>query len=145
MTTKEPLPPLEALKAEARRLRASLLDGESEMTQSAALEAVARQRGYRDWNTIRAAAENRPPSPPVSIGQTVSGLYLGQAFTAEVRRVSERSDDRFRITLQLQEPIDVVTFDSFSAYRSHLKANIKRDGETVERTSDGKPQLALVL
>ena len=51
--------------------------------------------------------------------------------------------DHLRIVLQFDEPVDVVTFESFSAYRSRISAVINPEGVTVEKTSDGQPQLVM--
>nr|WP_237028953.1 glyoxalase superfamily protein [Phaeobacter porticola] len=52
---------------------------------------------------------------------------------------------RRRVTLHLEEPVDVVKFDSFSALRQRINGTIGWDGRSVERTSDGVPQLVLEL
>ncbi len=142
----QPLPPLENLKDQAKRLRASLSGAGNPISHSQALEALAVQYGYRDWNTLHAAAGNRYKGPPVHLGQTVTGSYLGQPVIGEVIAVSAwQSGGRWRVTLQLDEPVDVVTFDSFSAYRSRINATIDGDGKTTEKTSNGKPHLRLDL
>ena len=53
--------------------------------------------------------------------------------------------DRFRITLHFDEPVDVVTFDSFSAYRQRVTGTIDSTGRTAEKTSDGRPHMELAL
>lgn len=139
------LPSLDALKAQAKRLRASLAESGTPVSHSKSLELLADQYGYRDWNTLHAAVGNRPPAPPVMLGQQVMGTYLKQPFTGEVIGVSEIAGERYRVTFQFDEPVDVVTFDSFSAFRRRVTTVIGRDGKTVERTSDGAPQLQLDL
>ena len=142
--------PIEDLKAEAKRLRAALSDSGQAISHSQSLETLARQRGYRDWNTLRAAASlaadgRNAPKAPVALGETVSGRYLGREFSAEVLGVSALSDGRFRIKLDLETPVDVSQFPSMQVLRRRLNANVKPNGETVERTSDGAPQLRLHL
>lgn len=137
---------IEEMKAEARRLRDSLASGGNPVSHSRSLELVARQKGYRDWNTAHAAIGNRPSRPPVEIGRKVTGTYLGQHFTGRVLGIQgQLQPDRFRLTLQLDEPVDVVTFDSFSSYRHRLTATINADGRTSEKTSNGQPHLVLDL
>lgn len=142
---------IEELKTEARRLRDSLAHSGAPVTHSRSLELVARQKGYRDWNTLHAAiglaiGSNRPEGPPVEIGQTVRGTYLGQSFSAEVLGVQAQvHSGRWRITLDLEEPVDVVTFESFSSFRRRISATIGPDGKTLEKTSNGQPQLVLDL
>lgn len=137
---------IESLKDQARRLRASLADSGEPISHSRSLELVARQHGYRDWNTVHAAIGNRPAVPPVTLGGKASGRYLNQPFTARVIGVEARLEPgRWKVTLQLDEPVDVVTFDSFSAFRSRITATVDADGRTAEKTSNGLPHLVLDL
>jgi len=139
------LPSLETLKAQAKRLRDALAEEGDFIKHGEALELVARQFGYRDWNTLHAAAGNRQPLP-VAVGNDVSGLYLGQPFKARILSLQTLADDGYlRISLDLDEAVDVVKFDSFSAYRKRITATIGPDGSTVTRTSDGEPHLRLAL
>jgi len=143
--THSPLPALDALKAQARRLRKSLEAEGNFISHSEALELVAHQYGMRDWNTLHAAAGNRP-AEPLALGAKVSGTYLGQAFTAQVIGLTRLNDGaRYRLTLDLDEPVDVVTFESFSAWRKRVNGTVGRDGRSMSRTSDGQPHLALNL
>jgi hypothetical protein len=76
----------------------------------------------------------------------VNGEYLGQRFDAEVIAVMRLgSDERYRITLNFDEPVDVVKFASFSAFRRRVSCVVDRAGVTAERTSDGRPHLRLAL
>ena len=141
-----PLPTIDALKSQARRLRSTLEGEGTKVSHSKSLELLARQLGYRDWNTLHAAAGNRPPANPFPLGARVRGHYLGQPFVGEVIAVaSRRADERYRITLQFDEPVDVVTFDSFSAFRRRVTCTLDRSGRTAEKTSDGRPHMELAL
>mgnify|MGYP000274206075 CR=1 FL=1 len=146
MTHPTPLPSLAELKAKARRLRTALAEDGDFIKHGESLELVARQFGYRDWNTLHAAAGNRHPLP-LAVGGTVGGHYLGQPFRARIVSLQPLGGDEnyMRIALELDEPVDVVTFESFSAYRRRIQATIRRNGETVTRTSDGQPHLQLDL
>jgi len=107
---------------------------------------IAHQYGYRDWNTLHAAVGNRPPPAPVQLGMRVSGRYLGHPFDGEVIAVRALGEgERYRVTLAFDEPVDVVTFDSFSAFRSRVSATVDRRGITAEKTSDGQPHMVLEL
>ncbi len=140
-----PLPPLAALKAQAKRLRKTLESEGNFISHSEALELVAHQHGCRDWNTLHAAAGNRP-AEPLFVGAKVSGHYLGQAFCGEVKSLTRLNDGaRYRLTLDLDEAVDVVTFESFSAFRKRINGTINRDGRSASKTSDGRPHLELVL
>lgn len=142
MAEKPYLPSIKELKAQAKRLRAQLAEDGDFVSHCEALELVAAQFGFRDWNTIVAAAGNRRP-PPFEIGARMSGSYLGQAFRGEIIGVTILSPGRTRVTIQFDEPVDVVSFDSFSAFRSRVTAIVNDVGETAEKTSDGRPQLAM--
>jgi len=143
MTPTQILPSLEALKAQAKRLRCALADDGDFIKHGEALELVAKQFGYRDWNTLYTAAGNRQPLP-LAVGNDVSGLYLGQPFKARILSLETLADDGYlRISLDLDEAVDVVKFDSFSAYRKRIQATIRPDGSTVTKTSDGEPHLRL--
>ena len=87
------LPTLDAARAQAKALRATLAAEGREITHSAALELIAKSHGLRDWNTLHAAIGNTPP-PPVTLGQIVEGRYLGQPFTAEVIGITQLSEGR---------------------------------------------------
>lgn len=50
---------------------------------------------------------------------------------------------RYRLTMKFDEPVDVVTFESFSAFRQRVTATVDETGRTIEKTSNGLPQLEL--
>lgn len=137
------LPSLDNLKAQAKRLRTTLSDDGTAISHSKSLELIAHQYGFRDWNTLHAAVGNRPPAAPVALGQRVKGVYLSQPFAGEVIGVQALSAGRYRVTFDFDEPVDVVTFDSFSAFRKRVSATVDEAGRTFERTSNGQPQLQL--
>lgn len=145
MNGKTALPSLEALKDQAKRLRTSLLAQGNDVNHSKSLELIAAQFGFRDWNTLHAAVGNRPPLNPYMLGSKVKGHYLGQPFEAEILGVQTlgAGADRYRLTLNFDEPVDVVTFDSFSAFRKRVNCTVDGTGRTKERTSNGRPHLEL--
>ena len=55
-----PIPSIDVLKQQAKRLRAGLAEDGDFISHSESLELVAKQYGLRDWNTLFAAAGNRP-------------------------------------------------------------------------------------
>lgn len=73
-------------------------------------------------------------------------VYLGQPFVASVLGVQALGGDpeRYRLTLHLDDPVDVVTFESFSAFRQRVHCNVDTSGRTLEKTSNGRPQVELV-
>ena len=136
---------IQNLKDQAKRLRASLAGSGEPISHSQSLELVARQHGYRDWNTAHAAAGNRPPTS-FHVGQVLTGTYLGQKFLGEVIAVQRLGEgNRWRLTFRFDEPVDVVTFDSFSSYRHRVTATVGSDGVTAERTSNGEPHMRIEL
>ena len=140
MTHTQTLAPVAELKEQARRLRDRLRGKGTQITHGEALELIAHQNGARDWNTLRATADRARPAP--AIGARVSGRYLGQAFAGTVKALSRLSQsDLLRVTLQFDDPVDVVTFDSFSAFRQRVTGVIGADGRSPRKTSDGVPQL----
>lgn len=132
---------IEALKAQAKRLRQALAEDGDFISHSEALELLAKQLGYRDWNTLYAAAGNRPSE--LQLGDRVSGAYLGQAFAGEIIGIETLSGGRRRVTIEFDNPVDVVTFESFSAYRKRVSAIVGEDGCSAEKTSNGRPQMEI--
>ena len=137
------IPSLDALKQQAKRLRAGLDEDGDFLTHSESLELVAKQYGFRDWNTLHAAIGNRPPIKRFQLGSRVKGRYLGQDFTGEIIAIRSMPPDHLRVVLKFDEPVDVVTFDSFSAYRSRVSVTVNREGFTAEKISNGAPQLVM--
>jgi len=143
MTYSSDLPELSTLKDQARRLRAALEAEGDFITHSDSLELIARHRGYRDWNTLHAAAGNRPRDP-FTVGARVRGRYLGQAFTGELLAVRRLSDGKaYAVTVDFDEPVDVVRFEGFSNLRKRVSVTLERDGRSAARTSDGQPHMQL--
>lgn len=146
MITKQDLPQLNAVKEQAKALRSALLTDGTAVSHSKSLELIAHQFGFKDWNTLHAAIGNRPATNPITIGRTVCGRYLGQPFSAEIIGVRAfRTSNHFRLTLNLDVPIDVVTFDSFSSFRKRIHCTVNQNGISAERTSNGEPQMVLEL
>ena len=141
-----PLPSIDALKDQAKRLRARFGDEGQSPSHSRALELIAAQYGYRDWNTLHAMVGNRPPLNPWMLGSRVKGHYLGQPFEARILGVQALTTQpgRYRLVLDFDEPVDVVTFESFSAFRKRVHCTIDETGRTVEKTSNGRPQVELM-
>ena len=107
MTMTTPLPSLDTLKTQAKRLRSELAKSGTTIGHSAALELLAKQQGFKDWNTLHAAAGHRQTPAPVTLGQQVSGRYLDQPFTGEVLGVQKlTASDMFRVTLHFDQPVE---------------------------------------
>lgn len=140
-----PLPNMTTLKDQAKRLRTRLQAGGETVRYSKALELIAVQHGYNDWNTLHAVLGNRPGPESLAPGARVTGAYLGQPFAARVVGIQAitSSPGNYRVSLDLDEAVDVVTFDSFSAFRKRVNGVIGKDGVSHARTSNGRPQLEL--
>lgn len=129
---------IEQAKAEARALRLALKAQGQPISHGEALERVAHKRGARDWNTLHARLAATPPE--LALGDRVRGLYLGQAFTGRVTALSGPASRR-SIEIRFDHPVDVVRFASFSNLRRQVRAEIDESLRSLDRTSDGQPQL----
>ena len=132
---------IDAFKTEARRLRAARETAGTPVSHSQALELVAAAQGARDWNTLVA----RPGgNRPLEVGDRVAGRYLGQPFTGLVRASALSGKPGWRqVELQFDHPVDVVSFESFSNFRSRVTAVVDEDGRSPQKTSDGRPQMVV--
>jgi hypothetical protein len=139
------LPSLDVLKDQAKRLRDTLGRQGTVVNHSKALELIAGQYGFRDWNTLMGAIGNLPPVRSYSIGEQVIGHYLGQMFTGTIIAVQTltNANGRYRVTFDFDEPVDVITFESWSAFRKRVTCTLDEEGRTVEKTSNGQPHMVL--
>ncbi len=140
------LPTVDELKMQARRLRQAMAGRGQAVPHSAALELVARQHGVRDWNTLASLAPKVQPAdpPPFAVGAPVRGRYLNQPFEGRVLSLSALpGGGLYRIVIQFDQPVDVVTFESFSALRRRITAQVDAKGISPRRTSNGLPHLVL--
>lgn len=142
MTTS--LPTLTEAKTQAKQLRNDLADQGRAISHASALEQIAHRYGYRDWNGFFAAISNGPPQG-WAIGDRVSGEYLSQPFTATVTASEMTRPGWFHLSLDLDHPVDVVTFDSFSNLRKHIRGTVGPLGISAEKTSNGTPHLQIDL
>jgi len=130
-----------SLKAEAKVLREERARAGMPITHGAALEAVARSHGFRDWNTARAALPERI-STPVQVGERVKGAYLGQPFTGLIIGMTLMSDMRhYQVTIKFDEPVNVSRSKLFDAFRQRVNATVDAYGISPARTGDGEPQM----
>lgn len=129
-------------REQARLLRAELASAGEAISHSQALERVARKLGYRDWNTAAARLSNAPE--PLQVGDRVAGRYLKQPFEGRIIAVSEQNGGAsFEGTVHFDQPVDVVTFESFSAFRQRVTATVGPDGVSARKTSDGAPHMVI--
>ncbi len=136
-----PLHTRDQAKARARAIRAALAADNRDISHSAALERVAAEQGFADWNTLSARLSNAPEIP-LQVGDRVEGQYLKQAFAGVVLAVRSMAEGgALQVTIDLDEPVDVVTFESFSHFRRRVNATISPGGVSYAKTSDGVPHL----
>lgn len=141
-----PLPAPEALKAQARRLRADLARHGLALSHAQCLETLAHQWGLRDWNTLSARAAAQPPAAPAHgwhPGQKVRGRYLGHAFTGSVKSAGQRGGGHWALTLRFDAAIDVAASTQMQNLRQQINAVVGPNGRSAQKTSDGTPHLAL--
>jgi hypothetical protein len=146
MTTSPPT--IDELKLQAKRLRQAMADRGTPVAHGAALELVAQQHGARDWNTLSARAPRERPkdAPSFAVGNKVSGRYLDQAFEGRVLSLTMLpGGELYNIVVQFDKPVDVVTFDSFSAFRQRIRAHVNAKGVSPRKTSNGLPHLVLAI
>ena len=129
-------------KAYARLLRAQSAKEGTAISHSAALERVAKACGFANWNQQSARLSNDPSA--IQVGDRVEGFYLKQPFTGTVRALRDLGyGDAYQVSVDLDQPVDVVMFDSFSNFRQRINATISKDGISVQKTSDGVPHLVV--
>lgn len=58
-----------------------------------------------------------------------------------VREVA--NGEAYRVTIDFDDAVDVVTFDSFSAYRRRVTALVSKDGVSPQKTGDRVPHLVV--
>ncbi|PIE12054.1 MAG: hypothetical protein CSA72_02790 [Rhodobacterales bacterium] len=133
---------LDAAKAQAKALRQALAANNSPVSHAQALELVAQQHGARDWNTLHARLTRRNVPPELALGDRVTGTYLGQSYRGKIIAISGPPDHR-HVEIRLDEPVDTVTFASFSNWRRQIRGTLDAQGRSYRKTSDGVPQLVV--
>lgn len=138
-----PIHTREQAKARAKIVRAERAAAGGPISQSAALERVAREHGYANWNAMSARLANAPESP-LLVGDRVVGDYLKQPFEGVVVAVRAQAEGRaIAVSLEFDEAVDVVRFESFSNFRRRVNATISAEGVSYTKTSDGVPHLVV--
>lgn len=141
-----PLPTIDQLKAQAKRLRGTLQTAGTTVTHSRALEMIADQHGYRDWNTLSAAATKPAEAKQrrLGVGDRVSGHYLGHRFRGEITALEQRKQmNGHRITVHFDTPVNVSKFDDLPVLRQRVASRIGPNGRSPERTSNGVPVMQI--
>ena len=141
-------PTIAGLKKRAKIKRKRMALKGNILSHSGSLEAVADDYGFKDWNTLSGTVIKRMAQCPVDEGDSVSGTYRGHKFTGTVLRIAVRKfafKNWYHLTIQLDDAIDVVEFDSFSALRRRIQCAVDETGVTSENLSNGEPMLSLEL
>ncbi|MDO7930421.1 glyoxalase superfamily protein [Pseudomonas sp. KFB-139] len=97
---------IEQAKQMAKRLRASLAVGNQELSHSAALELVAQQLGYKDWNTASALLAQSTPQPAITFEKPIPILRMfdeakAREFYLDFLGFSVEFEHRFEADLPL--------------------------------------------
>ncbi len=144
MTYSLDTPSIQTLKAEAKALREARSLAGTPLGHSAALEEIARNHGYRDWNTASAALPERV-AVPVQVGQRVKGTYLGQPFAGLVVAMAILADmQHYKVTVKFDKPVNVSKFASMVHERQRVTATVALNGISPAHTSDGEPHMRVV-
>jgi hypothetical protein len=134
----------QTLKSEAKSLREERAQAGQPMTHAAALEAVARNHGYRDWNTARAALPDRV-AVPFQVGMRVKGFYLEQPFRGLLIGMQLSSDMQYHtVTVLFDEPVNVTPHFMFAAHRQRVTATVDIRGISPALRGNGQPQMRLM-
>jgi hypothetical protein len=134
-------PSIQTLKSEAKALREERARIGTPLNHGQALEAIARQHGYRDWNTASATLPERV-AIPVQVGQRVTGTYLSRPFAGLVVAMKLLADmQHYEVTVRFDKPVNVSKFASMVHNRQRVTATVGLDGVSLARTSDGEPHM----
>lgn len=136
---------IDDLKQQARRLRLAMADRGTPVAHGTALELIARQHGARDWNTLSARARaGDADAAPFAVGDRVAGRYLDQPFAGRILSLAVTpTQGLYKLQIHFEQPVDVVTFESFSAFRRRITAVVNARGVSPRKTSNGLPHLVL--
>lgn len=97
---------IEQAKQMAKRLRSSLESRNQAMTHSAALETVAHQLGFKDWNTASATLPHENAQPAIAFDKTIPILRMfdetkAREFYLDFLGFSVEFEHRFEADLPL--------------------------------------------
>jgi len=143
------------MKGRAKRLRTYLSDLGHTLSHAQSLEAISKEEGCRDWNTLSAQLRQQEivhdNRPPIQVGDRARGTYRGSDFEGTVLAL-ERTDGSakqlgpvWRIKIQFDGPVRVGTSEHMNLTRQRVRAMIDREGRSVnlKGVPDGFMQLDL--
>ncbi|WP_068083456.1 glyoxalase superfamily protein [Polycladidibacter stylochi] len=145
VSSQQPSASLTNLKRQAKNLKLALSEQGKPVSHSQALELVARQNGYKDWNSASALCEKQSGKLALQAGRQVQGEYMGQSFKGKLIAVKALGQDQFmQITVELDEAVDVVEFESFSNFRKRITCTLDRNGVSTSVHGNGLPHMRLL-
>ncbi len=140
------LPSRKTIKLQAKRLRHLMAEHGSKLSHSQSLEWVTKLWGYPDWNTFNAILQAPRTPENLSVGDDVTGFYMGQKFIGKVLGIRTLGDnDAFSLTIHLREPIELTQSTEFTGTRQRITSTIGANGRTVQKMNDGTPHLQIDL
>ena len=124
---------LDGLKNQAKRMRDHFAQKNIDISHSQALETLAKQHGFKDWNILSATLKRQSQMPTwPGIDDDISGTYLGHAFTGKVIKTQATYGPSMRrYTIVFDEPIDVVASKYFSSYRQRINCFLDQSLKSV--------------
>ncbi len=127
------------LKLQARRMRDYFAEKNIDISHSSALETLAKQHGFKDWNILSATLNRQSKKIPwPGLEDKISGSYLGHAFTGKILKVqTARMENNRRYTILFDEPIDVVSSKHFSNFRQRINCILDQNLKSVDHK--GRP------
>ncbi|WP_417462195.1 glyoxalase superfamily protein [Kordiimonas sp.] len=148
---------LKFAKGRAKRLRSYLAELDISLTHAHSLEAIAKEDGFRDWNTYVAnppvgMAENDVPARAAQrdnqmvprlkfhVGDRIKGRYRGASYAGTILGL-EKTDGGpvWRIKIQFDEPVRIGQSEVLNLTRQRIRSMINADGNSVnlKGTPDG--------
>lgn len=129
------------MKGRAKRLRTYLSDLGHTLSHAQSLEAISKEEGCRDWNTLSAQLRQQENThanrPPVQVGDRTFGIYRGSDFEGTVLAL-ERTDGSakqlgpvWRIKIQFDGPVAIGQSEQLNLTRQRVRAMINGEGKSV--------------
>lgn len=133
------------LKLQARRLRDYFAGKNIEISHAMALEALAKQHGFRDWNVLSATLNRQAEQKAwPELEDRIRGNYLGHSFQGKILKVETTTvANSRRYTILFDQPIDVVASAHFSSYRKQINCFLNQNLVSIDHK--GRPDNILQI
>lgn len=136
-------------KARAKRLRKYMDTKGQSISHSFALEAIAAEEGYRDWNTLAACADTvltRSTGFPLQVGESVSGLYHETAFEGVLIGLEQTINKHvWRVKIQFKAPVSPTSLQNIGMTRRRITGSVNTAGVSVNLLGKEDEQLRLFI